>query len=149
MIKFISLFLLSFLSFGKTAELIFTPEFIFEKVLERKQIVTIPEKKIPEIFYASKTELKQFQDDIEPQWGIRPEVITNAYVVAKNRIYIMDDLEYYESTKRCMDDSLAHELTHFVQVVYQGWDINEESLEWDAVDIQTWFRTEHCKIIRD
>lgn len=101
---------------------------------------------MPAIYYKSQTPLKQFQDAIQKQWGMRPDVFTNAFAVANNEIYILDDAGYYEEHKRCMDDSLVHELVHYVQVKYLNWDINDESLEWDAIEIQTEFREEFCKL---
>lgn len=120
-------------------------EFIFEKVLifKNKNI----DKKIPfpKIYLESKTPLKQFQDAIEKQWGMRPDQFTNAFAVNNNEIYLLDDEEYYKRNERCMDDSLAHELTHYIQSKYQGWDLNDDSLEWEAIDVQTNFRNQFCK----
>ncbi len=130
----------------KPAQLQFPAEFIFAKVLERKNLTLRPDIENPKIMMASKTPLKQFQDAIESQWGFRPDVLTNAYVIHTNEIYLLDEAKYYKKTKRCMDDSLAHELTHFIQVKYKGYDLNDESLETDAVDVQTWFRETFCKI---
>ena len=124
----------------------FSVEFILQKVIERKQQKYEAQIPTPKIFLESETSLKQFQDAIEPQWGFRPDQFTNAYVVAKNEIYLMDEASYYHKVKRCMDDSLAHEFTHFVQSKYQKFDLNDESLEWEAVDVQTWFRENFCKI---
>ena len=53
-----------------------------------------------------------------------------------------------DTLKACwpkVDDSVAHELTHFVQAKYQNFDLNDESLEWDAIDVQNWFRENFCK----
>ncbi len=133
------------LAVGSEAQLKYQPEFIFSQVLQRKNAELDSTKPFPEIKYASRSTLKEFQDDIEPQWGIRPDVITNAYVVQKNIIYLLDDQSYYEKNQRCMDDSLAHELTHYVQSKYKGWDLNDDSLEMDAIDVQTWFRETYCR----
>lgn len=134
-------------SFAKDpAKLKYPLEFLFQKVLEKKHQVKNDNIPFPKFYYSSKTPLKQFQDAIESQWGMRPDFITNAFAVNNNEIYIMDDADYYESMKRCMDDSVVHELVHYVQVKYLNWDLNDESLEWDAVDIQTQFREEFCKL---
>ena len=133
-------------SFAKEATLKYSVEFLFEKVLEKKHLTKKDHIAFPKFYYSSKTPVKQFQDAIEGQWGMRPDFITNAYAVANNEVYIMDDAEYYESNKRCMDDSVVHELVHYVQVKYLNWDLNDESLEWDAVGIQTEFREEFCKL---
>ena len=127
------------------AELKYPVEFLFQKVLEKKRQVKNDNIPFPKIFYASKTPLKQFQDAIESQWGFRPDVFTNAYSVVNNEVYILDEAAYYAKHGRCMDDSLVHELVHYVQVVYLKWDLNDESLEWDAIEIQTEFRNEFCK----
>lgn len=129
------------------AQLKYQVDFLFSKVLEKKRQTKNPAIPFPTIYYASKTPLKQFQDAIEGQWGMRPDLITNAYAQANNEIYMLDDADYYESNKRCMDDSLVHELVHFVQVKYLNWDLNDESLEWDAVEIQTDFRNEFCPVV--
>lgn len=129
------------------AQLKYKVDFLFSQVLEKKRQTKNDNIKFPTIYYSSKTPLKQFQDAIEKQWGMRPDYITNAYAVDNNEIYIMDDADYYESLKRCMDDSLVHELTHYVQVKYLNWDLSDESLEWDAVEIQTNFRNEFCPVL--
>lgn len=144
MIRFFIFILCPLIGFAKTAQLQYAPGFILNKVLERKHHAFDSQKIPPQVLFASQVTLKQFQDDVEPQWGIRPDAITNVYVVDQNKIYLMDDAEYYDKTGRCMDDSLAHELTHFVQVVYEKWDISDDSTEWDAIDVQTWFRETYC-----
>lgn len=147
-ILLLSLVLSTFAAAGTTppAQLKYPVDFLFQKVLEKKRQVQNDNIAFPKIFYASKTPLKKFQDAIEKQWGFRPDLITNAYAVTNNEVYIMDDADYYNKHGRCMDDSLVHELVHFVQVQYLKWDLNDESLEWDAIGIQTEFREEFCKI---
>lgn len=76
---------------------------------------------------------------------MRPDRITNAFALKKNEIYIFDDADYYLRTNRCMDDSLAHEMVHYLQARYQGWDLDDDSLEWEAIDIQTAFREAYCR----
>lgn len=120
-------------------------EDIFLKVLEKKHLEYKSEIHFPKIYFSSKTPLKQFQDAIEKQWGQRPTEITNAFAIDNNEIYLLDDSSYYKRLKRCMDDSLAHELVHYVQTKYLGWDISQdESLEWEAIEIQTALREELC-----
>jgi hypothetical protein len=126
------------------AKLKYTLEFILDYVLAKKNLTRDPAHPMPQLFLKSTTALEVFQKDIVSQWGFSPDFVTNAYSVKTNRIYLLDDKDYYVRTKRCMDDSLAHELTHYVQVVYKKWDLMDESLEWDAVDIQTQFREEFC-----
>lgn len=140
-----SLFTMTQIALAKEATLKYPVDFLFQKVLEKKRLPKNDLIAFPKIYYSSKTPLKQFQDAIESQWGMRPDLITNAFAVKNNEIYILDEADYYESKGRCMDDSLVHELVHYVQVKYQNWDLNDESLEWDAVEIQTLFREEFCR----
>lgn len=126
------------------AKLKYTLEFLFNKTLEMKNLEKRDDVPMPKYFFASSTPLKQFQDALEKQWGFRPDVFTNAFAVERNEVYIMDDAEWYERNQRCMDDSVVHELVHYFQVKYQNWDLNDESLEWDAVDKQTEFRNKYC-----
>jgi hypothetical protein len=146
--KIITILLLAFTSssFAKEpAKLKYPIDFLVSKVLEKKHQTKNDKIPMPKFYYASSTPLKQFQDAIEKQWGMRPDMLTNAFAVENNEIYILDDADYYESHQRCMDDSVVHELVHYVQVKYLNWDLNDESLEWDAIDIQTEFRLEFCK----
>jgi hypothetical protein len=129
----------------KLAKLRYPVEFLFEQVLKMKKQELRPEIPFPQIHYESKISLKFFQDMIESQWQMRPDVITNAFAVESNLIFLIDEDKFYRRTNRCMDDSLVHELVHYVQVKYQKWDVHDESLEWEAVDIQTRFREEFCK----
>ena len=127
------------------AKLQYSIEFVLQKVLEKKHLNFRQEVAIPKIFLESKTSLKQFQDAIEKQWGQRPSIFTNAFAIANNEIYLLDDNDYYKKHQRCIDDSLAHELVHYIQTKYQGWDISEdESLEWEAIEIQSELRSELC-----
>lgn len=126
------------------AKLRYSFDFIFEKVLEKKKLKYNPEIPLPSVHYESETPLEVFQDALEEQWGMRPNVFTNAYSIKHNMIFISDDASYYDRLGRCMDDSLAHELVHYLQDRYLKWEF-DESLEWEAVEIQTQFREEYCK----
>lgn len=139
------LMLFTFLAHAEPIKPQYSGQFILERILEYKNLTLNPSIEIPQIVYSSEVSLQEFQNDIESQWGFRPDVITNAYVVKLNKIYLYDSKEYYSENERCIDDSLAHELAHFVQVKYREWDLNDESLEWDAIDTQTWFRTQYCQ----
>lgn len=91
----LSLFLLSLLSLNfyaknpEPAQLRYSEEFILEKVLTLKN------------------------------WEMRPDRMTNAFAVKHMMIFISDDAAYYERTGRCMDDSVAHELTHYLQTQFR------------------------------
>ncbi|MGE3260273.1 MAG: hypothetical protein AB7K68_00695 [Bacteriovoracia bacterium] len=144
--RFLSVFLLSSLfsplGGAEPVSLAYSPECILESVARKKNIALDAGIAIPSIYVESKTPLSQFQDAIEPQWGIRPDSFSNAFAYARNEIYLIDDGAYYARHGRFMDDSLAHELAHFIQYAYQHADftVGDESLESEAVDIQDWFR---------
>ncbi|MHB0995239.1 MAG: hypothetical protein ACYC2I_02590 [Elusimicrobiales bacterium] len=98
---------------------------------------------VPPVRYGSETPLSEFQDAIEPQWGQRPDFVLNSYVFALNRIYILDEKDYYDKMGRFVDDSIFHEFIHYFQVKYRGDTFegyNGEYLESEAIDYQTWFR---------
>lgn len=95
----------------------------------------------PLVRYGSETPLQEFQDAIEPQWNLRPDFVLNSYVFALNKIYILDEKDYYDKVGRYVDDSLFHEYVHYFQVKYRGNVFDgDDSLEWEAIDHQTWFR---------
>lgn len=149
--KKLIIIVLSFLSLSTTAfaarkpaKLKYSLDFLLEKSLEMKKLTKRDDVEVPKFYFKSSTPLKQFQDAIEKQWGFRPDVFTNAFAVDNNEVYILDDAEYYRRNKRCMDDSVVHELVHYIQVKYQNWDLSDESLEWDAIDKQTEFRNIYC-----
>lgn len=126
------------------AELKHSLNFVLEYVLVKKGLVKNPNIEEPELHLESVTRLDIFQNAITGQWGFKPDRFSNAYGVSTNQIFLIDDQSYYDKTGSCIDDSLAHELAHYIQVKYQKWDLADESAEWDAVDIQTQFREEFC-----
>ena len=121
------------------------PRFILEAIAREMNVTLRPEEPAPEILLESTTPLGRFQDAIAAQWGFRPHVFTNAYAVRSNEIYLTDDPAYYGRLKRTLDESLAHELAHYIQVRYLNADLAEESLENDAVAIQGWISTAYAK----
>lgn len=64
--------------------LIYSPEVIFNFVLAEKKQTLDPAIPFPKIYFKSQIPLKQFQDAIEKQWNLRPEVFTNAYAIENN-----------------------------------------------------------------
>jgi hypothetical protein len=117
-------------------------ECVFSAVLKEKNLPLRADIPLPAIFFASDIPLKQFQDAVEKQWNMRPHLVLNAYVLDLNQIYLLDEAEYYRKSARFIDDSLAHELVHFVQVKYQGYRFegDDMSLEMEAIAIQTSIR---------
>jgi hypothetical protein len=99
-----------------------------------------PDRPLPRIYFESSTSLEQFQDAIAPQWHFRPPLFANAYVVARNEIYLMDDPSYYRRMRRTLDESLAHEFAHYLQVMYFAADLADETCEGEAIAVQIAFR---------
>lgn len=102
---------------------------------------------MPPLFLEDKTPLGQFQDAVAPQWNMRPDVFLNVYIAARNEIYVLNQAEYYEKVGRFVDDSIAHELVHYVQVRYSNIPIEQfdDSMEGEAISVQTDFRERYMK----
>jgi len=121
-------------------------EFTLAQVAEMMNLAHRPGVPPPVTLYQSTTPLRKFQDTLEPQWGFRPDAFTNAYSWRTEEIFLIDDEAYYQTENRCIDDSLAHELVHFFQVRYRGYDLTkEEFAELEAVDLQTRYRAQYCR----
>lgn len=132
---------------GSPAEpmrLCFDPRFILQTVALHMKVTLRPEIPSPAIFLNSTTPLRQLQDAIESQWRFRPQAFVSAYVVARNEIYLYDNATYYVSRGRTLDDSLAHEFVHYLQTKYFNATLAELD-EFEAVDIQTWFRKKYAQ----
>jgi hypothetical protein len=110
-------------------------------VIAKEMKVTLKDDiPLPTVKYASEVLLVDFQNAVEPQWGFRPDVILNVYVAAANDIYVLDGAADYAGTDRTIDDVLAHELVHFVQVQYKGTLVPDDFSEYEAVLLQQWYR---------
>ena len=96
----------------------------------------------PAIRFESVTKLARFQDAAERQWGFRPERFVNAFVGDTNEIYLIDDPSFYAAVKQPIEESLAHELVHYVQARYGRANLYDWA-EGEAVAIQKWFRAEY------
>ncbi len=116
------------------------PRYILEAVARQMNVTLRPDVPLPRIHFESSTQLTQFQDAVAPQWRFRPPRVANVYVVARNEIYLTDDPGYYGRLRRSLDESLAHEFAHYLQVRYFGADLAEESCETEAVAVQFAFR---------
>jgi hypothetical protein len=117
----------------------FDPAHILQAVAHRMNVTLRPEIPLPTILLQSRTPLARFQNAIAVQWKFRPPVYSNAYVVARNEIYLMDDPSYYVRINRTLDESLAHEFAHYIQVHYQNADLEDPSCESDAIAAQSLF----------
>lgn len=122
------------------AELRMDPQQILAVVALRMNVTLRPDVPVPTIHFESTTPVEKFQKAIAAQWRFRPPVFSNAYVVATNEIYLIDDADYYRRVRRSMEDSLAHEFAHYLQVLYLNADLKDEFCETEAIDVQTAFR---------
>lgn len=118
------------------------PQTTLQIVARRMKVKLDPGIPAPAIRFESATSLERFQNAAERQWGFRPERFVNAFVAHTNEIYLIDDPAYYAASKRTIDDSLAHELVHYVQARY-GRANAYDWAEVEAVTIQKWFRAEY------
>ena len=121
----------------------FDPQTTLELVARRMNVTLRPDVRLPRVRLESATTIERFRDAVETQWGSRPARFSNAFVPATNEVYLIDDPDYYAATGRTLDDSLAHELVHYLQVYYRHANVAGEFQELEAVEIQSWFRAEH------
>jgi hypothetical protein len=119
------------------------PLYILESVARQMNVTLRPDEPLPTIHFESSTPLAQFQDAVAPQWHFRPPMIANVYVVARNEIYLADDPSYYRRLRRTLDESLAHEFAHYLQVRYFAANLGDESCETEAVAVQFAFREQN------
>ena len=64
-------------------------------------------------------------------------------MVARNEIYLADDPAYYRRLRRTLDESLAHEYAHYLQVRYFAANLADETCETEAVAVQFAFREQN------
>lgn len=126
-----------------TVKLRYDPEYILHAVARRMNVVLRADVPRPTVLFESGTPLQRFQQAIAAQWGIVPWAVSNAYAAGANEIYLTDRAAYYERRNTTLDDSLAHEFVHYLQLHYFNADPSDESLETDALAIQEWFRAMH------
>lgn len=112
------------------------PYVILQQVARQMNVTLRPDVPLPKIFVESNTPLHQFQQAIATQWKFRPHVFANAYVLASNEIYLSDDASYYTRRNRTLDDSLAHEFVHYIQVRYRNNELDDDSSEMEAIAVQ-------------
>ena len=128
---------------ARVATLQHDPQLILEAVAGRMGITLRPELGPPAILLESRTPLERLQAAAERQWGFRPRVFTTTYASAGNEIYLIDDADLYARYGGTPDDSLAHELVHYLQVTYLKDRFTTDWSASEAVAIQTWFRKEY------
>jgi hypothetical protein len=116
------------------------PREILESVARQMNVTLRAEEPLPKIHLESATPLEQVQDAVEQQWNFRPPRFANVYAVASNEIYLTDEPGYYRRVRRTLDESLAHEFAHYLQVRYFAAKLSDETCETEAVAVQMAFR---------
>jgi len=116
------------------------PREILESVARQMNVTLRADEPLPKIYLESATSLEQFQDAVEQQWNFRPPRFANVYAVTNNEIYLTDDPGYYRRVRRTLDESLAHEFAHYLQVRYFAANLSDETCETEAVAVQMAFR---------
>lgn len=128
----------------EVAQLKYSPECILKSLLNYRKIEFKKDIVLPKVRFESQTNLRELNSALYPaQWSTTAKYFSNAYAYKNghNIIFLSDRAEYYKKHQRYIDDSLAHELFHFVQVKYQNIDISsDEFAEFDAIFVQNWFR---------
>lgn len=129
---------------GETAKPLYRPDCVLAAVAGKKGVTLEASKPPPMVLYGSKIPLSRFLEASKEQLsGFVPDRVMNMYIVRTNEIYLNDSASTYGRHGRIIDDSLAHEYAHFLQVAYEGrspGDGSDDFLEGEAVSLQTWFR---------
>jgi hypothetical protein len=116
---------------------------ILNVVAKKSNVVIKPELPIPDLMLEQNVDMEQYKKDVQEWFGFEIDQVTNFFFATKNKIYLITDNAYYTKTNRSPYDSLAHELTHYIQWNYQGAtkdDLGTDGAEMSAIDVQTWFR---------
>jgi hypothetical protein len=129
---------------GETAKPLYKPDCVLAAVAGKKGVALDASRPAPMVLYGSKIPLTRFLEAAKEQLaGFVPDRVMNMYTVKTNEIYLNDAASTYGRHGRIIDDSLAHEYAHFIQVAYDGrtmGDGSDDFLESEAVAVQTWFR---------
>lgn len=128
------------------AKIAYKPDCVLAAVAARKGVTLDPARKPPMVLFASMIPVSRYREAAKEQLGgMEVDTVLNMYVVKTDEIYIQDAASNYGRHGRTIDDSVAHEFGHYLQVVYgkadMANDVNDE-LEGEAVRLQTWFREE-------
>lgn len=129
---------------GETAKPLYKPDCVLAAVAGKKGVALDAARPSPMVLYGSKIPLARFLEASKEQLsGFVPDRVMNMYIVKTNEIFLNDSASTYGRHGRIIDDSLAHEFAHFLQVAYEGRSLGDGSddfLESEAVSLQTWFR---------
>ena len=113
----------------------------------RQQMYSKKTSEPPILKVEMETSLQEFQDSVEKAWSWRPEHFLNVFVAKENTIFLMSKRASYKAPRTAVD-SLVHELVHFVQHTdFNGSTGDEDYMEQQAVNVQTWFRENRGALI--
>jgi len=117
-----------------------SPREILEAVARLLRVDLRPEVPLPSIRLESRTPLIHFQKAVEATWQARPPVFSNAYAASTNEIFLADVAARRSTRGASLDEMLAHELVHYIQARYWRADLNADEAEFQAHQVQVWFR---------
>lgn len=127
----------------------YSPHCILEALLKYRNVDYRPDIELPHIYFESQSSLEQLNSAIFPlQWSTPAAGFSNAFAFkgGHNEIFLIDNADYYKRHGRFIDDSLAHELFHFLQIRYANMDITgDDFAEFGAIVVQSWFRDTYMK----
>ena len=135
-----------------TARLRYDETCILRLVAAEMEIPLKKEVSLPAVYFGSKVPFAQFLAAYRTQSNAEPTQVLNMYMLNSNEIYISDKASNYASFGRSMDDSLAHEYVHYLQVKYRGYTVRdfvedfEDSLENQAIRYQVSFREKYIVV---
>ena len=94
----------------------------------------------PAVSLSSATPPAAFQKAAQAEWDVMTDRLTNAYFAGRNWIFLIDTHSLYQQG-RTLDDSLAHEYAHFLQVRYRAVNpAHNDRNEREAIAVEHWFR---------
>ena len=117
-----------------------SPREILEAVARLLHVDLRPEVPLPSIRLESRTPLPHFQNAVESSWQARPPVFSNAYAASTNEIFLADVAARRSTQGASLDEMLAHEMAHYIQARYWRADLNADGAEFQARQVQLWFR---------
>lgn len=115
--------------------------------LEARMRAAAKAPNLPSIHLESRTTLAEFQEAVRPQEP-HATVFSNFFAVAANKIFLIEDEPYYTRLKRHIEDSLAHEYAHYLQVTYLGYTVANlatDDAEFMAVEYQNNYRAAYVR----
>jgi len=132
----------------ETVKLRYEEKCILRLVAAEMKIPLKKEIPLPGIYFGSKVPFAQFLAAYRTQSDSDPNQVSNVYILKNNEIYLSDKAVYYGNFGRALDDSLAHEYVHYLQVKYRGYTIEDcdDNAENQAIHYQTLFREKYIAV---